>query len=71
MKVGERGQITIPRALREKYGLRPFAAVEFVEVGDRLVLRRAVPRCPIEAFVGILGGRGERTHELIERLRGR
>jgi AbrB family looped-hinge helix DNA binding protein len=30
MKIGERGQITIPKELREKYGLFPSIEIEFV-----------------------------------------
>jgi AbrB family looped-hinge helix DNA binding protein len=30
MKIGERGQVTIPKNIREKYGLMPYIEVEFV-----------------------------------------
>ncbi len=30
MKIGERGQVTIPKHIREKYGLLPNTEVEFV-----------------------------------------
>lgn len=40
MKISERGQITIPLALRERYGLLPDTEVEFVERQDELVLIR-------------------------------
>ena len=30
MKIGERGQITIPKELREKYGFFPSIEIEFV-----------------------------------------
>ena len=38
MKVSERGQVTIPLAIRERYGLLPDTEVEFVEREDELVL---------------------------------
>lgn len=30
MKIGEHGQIAIPKKIREKYGLMPFIEVEFI-----------------------------------------
>ncbi len=71
MKVGERGQITIPRDIRERYGLRPAVEVEIVEEDGRLVLRkRKAPACPIDRVVGVLGQQA-RTDEIMEDLRGR
>jgi AbrB family looped-hinge helix DNA binding protein len=43
MKVGERGQVTIPKDLRERFGIEPGTPVEFEAVEGRLVLRK-VPR---------------------------
>lgn len=57
MRVGEKGQVTIPIELREALGLGPGSVVEFERRGDELVLRKVA---------GV--GRGER---LVERLRGR
>jgi AbrB family looped-hinge helix DNA binding protein len=72
MKVGERGQITIPRRIRERYGLEPSSEVEIVEEDGKLVLRkRMADECPIDRFIGVLGGSGQRTDDLIEELRGR
>jgi len=71
MKIGERGLITIPRTIRERYGLEPNVEVEIVEEEGRLLLRkkRSVV-CPIDRFVGVLQD-SERTDDLIEDLRGR
>jgi antitoxin PrlF len=41
MKVGERGQVTIPKNIREKLGLRPHTEVEFELVKGTVVLRKA------------------------------
>jgi AbrB family looped-hinge helix DNA binding protein len=71
MKVGERGQITIPRDIRERYGLGPSVEVEIVEEAGRLLLRKAGLReCPIDRFVGILG-ENESTDRVLEETRGR
>ena len=45
MRIGERGQVTIPKKLREKYGLQPHDEVTFVERrGDLILQKRTVPR---------------------------
>jgi AbrB family looped-hinge helix DNA binding protein len=72
MKIGERGQITIPQRIRERYGLEPSTEIEIVEEDGKLVLRKRLPEvCPIDRFIGVLGGGGQRTDDLIEDLRGR
>lgn len=72
MKVGERGQITIPQRIRERYGLLPTTEVEIVEEDGKLVLRkRAAESCPIDRYIGVLQSDGKRTDEWIEDLRGR
>ena len=72
MKVGERGQITIPKHLRQRYGLEANAEVELVEIEGRLVLRKKLnDDCAIDEFAGVLGRRGQRSDELLEELRGR
>ncbi|MCA1755709.1 MAG: AbrB/MazE/SpoVT family DNA-binding domain-containing protein [Spirochaeta sp.] len=39
-KVGERGQVTIPKALRDRYGIQPGMELEFCESADGIVLRK-------------------------------
>jgi len=44
MKIGERGQITIPKNLREKYGFVPNIEIEFVteETGIRIQKKASI-----------------------------
>lgn len=58
MRINEKGQITIPRPLREKYGLTPDADVEFVDTGEGVVLRKTKE------------ARRENVRAWIERARG-
>ena len=37
-RVGAKGQVVIPKALRDQVGLRPGSAVDFVLEGERIVL---------------------------------
>lgn len=71
MKIGERGQVTIPKDLREKYGLLPNIDVEFVPEGNGVLLRkRARHASPVEKVYGILKKK-QKTDDIIEALRGR
>jgi AbrB family looped-hinge helix DNA binding protein len=58
MRITEKGQVTIPVAIRERFGLLPHTDVEFVVEGDDVVLR---------AIRASTEGRGRRA---IGRLRG-
>lgn len=52
--VSEKGQVTIPKRLRDRLGLRPGTVVDFEESGGRLVGRRLVPVDHLDELVGIL-----------------
>jgi AbrB family looped-hinge helix DNA binding protein len=72
MKIDERGQVTIPKKYRSRFGLLPGMDVEFVEHDGQLFLKKtkaATP--PIAKYSGILKGRGRRSDHLIEQMRGR
>jgi AbrB family looped-hinge helix DNA binding protein len=70
MKISQRGQVTIPKDIRKRYGLNPDTEIEFVpeEGGVRIQKRRS--RHPIWDYVGFLG-QGEDTDAFIEEIRGR
>lgn len=69
-RVSEKGQVTIPKAIRERLGIRPGELLEFDEGADgRVVARKVATRDPVDEVYGILNAR-EGTDELIERLRG-
>jgi AbrB family looped-hinge helix DNA binding protein len=52
MKIGERGQVTIPKKWRERLGLKPATEVEFVIEADRLVLKKAVQPLRLRQWKG-------------------
>ena len=71
MKVGERGQITIPKELRRKYGLLPNIEIEFIpEEGGVRIQKKTMHVSPVRQVYGILGKK-ERTDDFIEAIRGR
>lgn len=69
-KVTDRGQVTIPKRLRERLGIRPGETLEFDEgEGGRLIARKAPSASPVDAAYGVL--RLDRTSdELVAELRG-
>lgn len=67
--VSEKGQVTIPKALRDRLGIRPGAVLDFREESGRLVARKVLPRDPVDAVFGILP-LAHSTDELIDALRG-
>jgi AbrB family looped-hinge helix DNA binding protein len=52
--VSEKGQITIPKRLRDRLGLGPGTVLDFEETNGRLVGRKLVPADHLDELVGIL-----------------
>lgn len=67
--LSEKGQITIPKRLRDRLGLRPGSVLEFDEEQGRLVARKVTTGDELEALYGSLD-LGKSTDELIAELRG-
>lgn len=67
--VSERGQVTIPKQLRERLGLDPGTTLEFSEDRGRLVAVRRAEEDPVTAVYGILTQTAG-SDELLEALRG-
>lgn len=76
MKVGERGQVVIPKEMRERYGLLPDTEVEFVEERGRLLIRphttaKRVKKDKWDNVRGILKNKIKDVDRDIEEMRGR
>ena len=75
MKITSKGQVTIPQAIREKYGLLPDTEVEFVETdnGSVEIRSKLSPqedfRQFLESCVGTATG-GMTTDEVMQMTRG-
>jgi antitoxin PrlF len=68
-RVSEKGQVTIPKPMRERLGIRAGEAVEFREERGRLILEKAMARDALDELYGVLDlGRG--TDEFVKDLRG-
>ena len=68
--LSEKGQVTIPKPLRERLGLRAGHILDFREERGRLVGTKQAPEDPIESVYGILK-REHTTDTIMRRLRGR
>ncbi len=76
MKIGERGQVTIPKQIRERFGLKPETEVEFQVSNSSILLRKKPRKLNLVEWRGRckksfadLGYR--RVDEFIEDVRGR
>lgn len=67
--VSEKGQVTIPKPLRERLGIRAGQAVEFREDRGRLIVEKAADRDPLDELYGILD-LGRDTDAFVRELRG-
>jgi AbrB family looped-hinge helix DNA binding protein len=70
MKMMERGQITIPKKYREKYGITRSTELEFVPVDEGLLLvKKTGGHSPLREVYGILK-KNTSTDAYIDRIRG-
>ncbi|MGN7611090.1 AbrB/MazE/SpoVT family DNA-binding domain-containing protein [Magnetococcales bacterium HHB-1] len=67
-KVAERGQVTIPKQLRESLGIRPGSTLHFYSDHGRLVATKVVEDNPIDLVFGSLGS-GRNTDDVMRTLR--
>ena len=66
--VAERGQVTIPKSLRDKLGIRPGTSLEFSAKDGALVARKAETD-PVSRVFGCLGKRID-SDRFVRQLRG-
>jgi antitoxin PrlF len=67
--VSEKGQVTIPKGLRDRLGIRPGEAVEFREESGRLIIEKAPSRDVVDELYGVVASK-QRTDDFIRELRG-
>jgi antitoxin PrlF len=70
-RVTRKGQITIPKPIRDRLGLQPGDDLDFVTEGGMIAIRKRVGSKPFARFRGYLRGHaGENADQLVEELRG-
>jgi antitoxin PrlF len=68
--VADRGQVTIPKALRERLGIVPRTILDFHEENGRLVAQKIVQTDPVAQVLGCLA-LDRPTDEILSELRDR
>jgi AbrB family looped-hinge helix DNA binding protein len=43
-RIGAKGQVVIPKDIRDRFGLHPGAAIDFALEGERIILRPMRPK---------------------------
>ncbi|MCL5103250.1 MAG: AbrB/MazE/SpoVT family DNA-binding domain-containing protein [Armatimonadetes bacterium] len=73
MRIGERGQVTIPKGLRDRYGLQPDTDVDFIDEGNCIrIVKRSDGAKRVAKLRGTIKLKGAASvDEYIEEIRGR
>lgn len=69
MKVTRRGQVTIPKELRDKTGIDEGSEVDFFEEAGRIVIVKRPTENPFDRWVGFLDRAGN-SDDLVREMRG-
>ena len=71
-KITSKGQVTIPKDVRERLGLRPGDEIEFAEDRGGFRVQKRVPDSPFKKYRGHLKHlAGRDPDHLVEQMRGR
>ena len=52
--VSDKGQVVIPKALRDRLGIRPGQELEFSDQRGKLVVRKVTAQDPVDRVYGVL-----------------
>ena len=67
--VDERGQVIIPKALRDKLGIRPGTVLKFDVENGRLVAQKQSAEAAVASVKGCLKEAGQTTDEFLRQIR--
>ena len=70
MKITSKGQVTIPKKLREKFGLNENTDIDFLEGPEGIFIVKATGRRhPVDRVYGV-AGKKLRSDDIVRNLRG-
>lgn len=67
--ISEKGQVTVPKPLRDRLGIKPGDRLEFIEEHGHMVVSKAGNQDPVGAVYGILN-LDKSTDDALRQLRG-
>ncbi len=71
-KVTAKGQITIPKEIREQLGLHPGEDLGFEKRNGAFFIKKAASKSPFDKWVGVLNrNKCKKSDEIIVELRGK
>ncbi|MFO0793562.1 MAG: AbrB/MazE/SpoVT family DNA-binding domain-containing protein [Candidatus Brocadiaceae bacterium] len=71
VKITSKGQVTIPKKIRDKLGIRPGEDLAFEEKNSTFYIKKSLKKSPFDKWVGRLQKyKGQKTNEIIKDLRG-
>lgn len=68
-RISDRGQITVPKEVRDRLGIKGGTELEFETEGGRIIVTKVTSPDRLRSVVGILKDE-RRTDEVISELRG-
>ena len=68
-KIAERGQVTIPKALRETLGLKPGSLLIFTAYHGKLIITKVEAKEPLAKYYGCIKT-DKSTDQIMRELRG-
>lgn len=70
-RVTSKGQVTIPKKVRDKLGVSPGEEVGFEERDGLMLIKKALKKSPFDKWMGKLEHlKGQRSDDLIKETRG-
>jgi AbrB family looped-hinge helix DNA binding protein len=71
-RVTTKGQVTVPKEVRDRLGIRPGDEIEFSEEGRGYLVRKRIAASPFRKYRGYLKHlAGRDPDDVIEQMRGR
>jgi AbrB family looped-hinge helix DNA binding protein len=67
-KVGPKGQVVLPKAIRDEFGIEPGDDVEVLAGQHEIVIRKAIPHQPLRGLLAGLPGAGTKELEAARRI---
>ena len=67
--LSSKGQVTIPKRIRDKLGIKPGDSIAFIENDEEILVKKEVKSPVFDRYVGLLDT-GKTTDEIISELRG-